>query len=97
MSYNNQLPVEKQYFTNIAAKKQNAQVSQHIWLYKIFGVCYWCVEIPQCVYMEYGLKHITFYVQKQIAPLAMCYNPPLVRDKLLGAPASANLVNFMIV
>ena len=27
--------------------------------------------------MEHGLKYITSYVQQHIAPLAMCYNPPL--------------------
>ena len=31
--------------------------------------------------MEHGLKCITFYVQKHIAALAMCYNPSLVCDK----------------
>ena len=28
-----------------------------------------------------------FYVQKHITALAMCYNPRVVHDKLLGAPA----------
>ena len=36
MSYNNQLPVVYQYFTNIAAI-QNVVGLQQIWLYKIFG------------------------------------------------------------
>ena len=36
MSYNNQLPVVKQFFTNIAAV-QNLGVLKQIWLYKIIG------------------------------------------------------------
>ena len=52
----------------------------------------WCVIIPQCWYMEHGLKYITFYFQKHIAPLTMCYNPLLVCNKLLGAPAFVKLV-----
>ena len=36
--------------------------------------------------MEYGLKDIKLYVQKQIAPQAICYNPTLVRKKPLGVP-----------
>ena len=44
------------------------------------------------VHMEHGSKHITFYVQKHIASLAMCYNPPLVRDKSIGAPVFVKLV-----
>ena len=59
---------------------------------KSLGLCYWCVKIPQCRYMEHRLKHITFYVQKRIAALAMCHNPALVRDKPLGSPASVKLV-----
>ena len=42
--------------------------------------------------MGHGLRYITFHDQKYIAPLAMCYNPPLVRDKPLGAPAFVKLV-----
>ena len=48
--------------------------------------------LHQCGYMEHGLKHITLYVQKHIAALGMCYNPALVRDKPLGAPASVKSV-----
>ena len=59
---------------------------------KSLGACYWCVTIPQCGFMEHGLKHITFYVQKHIAALVTCYNPALVRNKQLGAPASVKLV-----
>ena len=37
--------------------------------------------------MEHGLKYITLYVKrKHIAPRAICYNHPLVRDKPPGAP-----------
>ena len=63
---------------------------------KSLGVCYWCVKIPQCGYMELGLKHISFYVQKHIVALAMCYNPALVRDKPLGAPESVKLKAYGI-
>ena len=48
---------------------------------KSLVVCYWCVKIPRCGYIEYGLKHISFYVQKEIVAMAMCYNPALVDDK----------------
>ena len=51
-----------------------------------------CQNTTMRVYMEHGSKYITFYVQKHIAPLAMCYNPPRVRDKPLGAPAFVKLV-----
>ena len=36
MSYNNQLPVVLQYFTNIATM-QNVAVLQQIWLFEIIG------------------------------------------------------------
>ena len=42
--------------------------------------------------MEHGLKHFSFYVQKHIVTMGMCYNPTLVRDKPLGTPASVKLV-----
>ena len=42
--------------------------------------------------MEHALKYITFYVEKHIAHLAMCYNPMLVRDKPLEAPKFVKLV-----
>ena len=66
-------------------------------LRNILGVYYWCVKIPQCRYMEHGLKYITFYVKKHITHLAMCYNPPLVRDKPLGAYAFVKLVYWLII
>ena len=69
-------------------------VLQQIWLYEIIGICYRCVKIPQYRYMEHGLKHITLYVPNHIAPLVMCYYPPLVRYKPLGAPASVKLVYY---
>ena len=40
------------------------------------GVCCWCVKLPQCGYMEHGLKHITLYVEKHTTPLAMCCITP---------------------
>ena len=42
--------------------------------------------------MGHGLRHITFNVQKHIAALEKCHNPPLVRDKPLGVRASVKLV-----
>ena len=50
------------------------------------------IKIPQCGCMEDGLNYIMFYVKKHIAHVSMCYNPPLVRDKPLGTPASVKLV-----
>ena len=43
---------------------------------KFLGVCYWYVKMPQCRCVEHGLQYITFYVQKHIAPLAVCSGPP---------------------
>ena len=37
-------------------------------------------------------KYIKFYVQNHIAPLAMCYNPPLVHHKLPEVHESVTLV-----
>ena len=37
--------------------------------------------------MEHGLKDIKFYVQKHLAPRAICYITPLVRNKPLWAHA----------
>ena len=48
---------------------------------------------PVRVYGASRLKHVTFYVH--IASLAMCYSPPLVRDKLLGASAFVKLVYYI--
>ena len=42
--------------------------------------------------MEHVLKYITFYVQKHIAPLTLCYYLPVVRDKALGALAFMRLL-----
>ena len=38
-------------------------------------VCYWYFKISQCGCMAHGWKYIQFYVQKHIAPRAICYNP----------------------
>ena len=44
---------------------------------KSMGAYYWYVKIPQCGYMEYGLKYIAFYVQKHIYnTLHSCHNFP---------------------
>ena len=59
--------------------------------------CYWYVKIPQCGCMEHGLKHITFYVQKHITSLALCYNPSLVGGKPLGVQASVKLVYWLLL
>ena len=39
--------------------------------------------------MDHGLKPISFYVQKLVVAMGMCYNPALVHDKSLGVPISA--------
>ena len=59
---------------------------------KSLGVCYWYVKIPHCGYMDHELKHISFYVQKRVVAMGMCYNPALVRNKPLGSPASVKWV-----
>ena len=97
MSYNNQLAVIQQYFASNAVT-ESVEVLQQIWLYEIIGVCYWCVNIPQCGYMEHGFKDIAFRVKKHIAPRAVCYNFSLVHNKPLGAPAYVKLVyDYFIV
>ena len=55
---------------------------------KLLKTYYWYVKMHQCGFMEHGLKDIKCYVHKHIAPWAICYDPPLVRDiyKPLGAP-----------
>ena len=50
-----------------------------------------CQNITVQVYGAW-LKQITFYVQKHIATLALCYNSVLVPGKPLGAPASVKLL-----
>ena len=50
---------------------------------KSLRVYYWHVKMPQCGYMEHGLKDIKCSVQKHIAPWAICYNSPLVCDQPL--------------
>ena len=42
--------------------------------------------------MKHGLEHIAFYVQKQKAPWAICYNHLLVCDMPLGAPDFVRLI-----
>ena len=42
--------------------------------------------------MEHGIKYVAFYVQKHIAPQAVCYNFMLVHDKPQGAPAYGRVV-----
>ena len=65
---------------------------------RVYGVSEWVIKFnglsrtADSGYMEHGSKHIMFYVQKHIAPLAMCHNPALVRDKLLGVPESVKMV-----
>ena len=62
---------------------------------KSMGSYYWYVKIPQCRYMEYGSKDIALYVQKHMKLRAVCQNFPLLRDKLLGAPASVRRVYWL--
>ena len=63
MSFNNQLPVVEQYNYQILL------LYKMWWYYNKFdstnslAVCYWCVKVPQCGYMEHGLKLIMFYGQ----------------------------------
>ena len=59
---------------------------------KSMGAYYWYVKIPQWWYMDHGLKDIAFYVQKQIAHWAVCYNYPLVRDKPIGTAAYVRVI-----
>ena len=94
MSHNNQLPVVKQYFTNIAPIQRSMVVLQQIWLTEIIGrmLLMWMCQNITMQYMDHGLKLILFYVQKHIIAMGMCYNPALVRDKPLRAPASVKLV-----
>ena len=44
--------------------------------------------------MEHGLEDM-FYVKKHITPQAMCSNPLLVLDKLLGVPAFVRLAYYV--
>ena len=91
MSYNIQLSLVLQYFTNIAAI-QNVGILQQIWLYEIIGsMLLMCQNTTMRVY-EAWIKHIAFNVKKYVAPLAMCYNPPLVLDTPLESPASVKVV-----
>ena len=43
---------------------------------KSLGVCCRCVKLPQCGYMEHGLKDTVFYVQKHTNTLHSCHNFP---------------------
>ena len=63
---------------------------------KYLRVYYWYLKTPQCEYMEHGWKHINCYVQKHIVPQPVCYNPPLVHDKSLGASSFVRWDYYMI-
>ena len=53
---------------------------------KSLGVLNWCVKIPQCGYMEYGLTDTAFYVQKHTNTLHSCHNFPVgSREAARGA------------
>ena len=78
-----------------------SNISQILLLYKMGGITtnlilrnHWGYFIDVSKYHNagHGLKLATFYVQKHIAALGMSHNPPLVLDKLLGAPACVKLV-----
>ena len=59
MSYNNQLPVVLQYFTNIAAI-QNVVVLQQIWLHEIIGgMLLMCQNATMWVYAAWSK---TYYI-----------------------------------
>ena len=70
MRYDNQLPIVKKYSTNIAAL-QNTGVLYQIWHYEIL----WCILLICRGCMEHGWKDVASYVQKHIAPWAICYKP----------------------
>ena len=74
---------------------QNMGVSQQTWIYEIIGgMLLMCQNTAMRVY---GTWIKTYYVlcSKHKAPLAMCYNPPLVRDMPLGALAYVKVVYQM--
>ena len=56
-----------------------------------WGILLMCQNITMWVYGAW-IKYVSSYVKKHIVHLAMCYNPPIVRDKPLGAPAFVKLV-----
>ena len=90
MSYNNQLPVIQQYFTNIAAIK-NVGVLQQIRLYKIiWSMLVTCENTTMWVYGAWIKTYYALYPKTY--NLEMCHNQPLIHDKLLGVPASVKLV-----
>ena len=80
-----------------------SNISQILLLYKVWGfyykfdsmkslgVYYWHVKMPRCGCVEHGLEYITFHVQKHIAHLAACSEPPLVGDAPLGTPTFLKL------
>ena len=43
---------------------------------KSLGVYNWYVKMPRCRCVEHGLEYFSFYVQKHIAHLAACSQPP---------------------
>ena len=79
------------YFINIAAI-QNLGVLKQIWPTKSMGAYFWYVKIPQCGWMEHGLKDIVFFVQNHITLCTVVITSLLVRDKPLGVPASVKRV-----
>ena len=80
-----------------------SNISQMLLLYKTWryynkfdstkplGVRYQCIKIPECGWMEHGLKDI-FYVQKHMTSCTVVITSLLVRDKPLGLPASVKRV-----
>ena len=65
---------------------------------KSLGVHYWCVKIPQCGYMEHGLKYITFYVQWTYNTLHSCHNFPAgLRQAARGARICETSLLYCIV
>ena len=77
--------------SQILLVNKNMRILQQIWFPEIPGVYYWYIKIPQYGYIEHGLD-VTFYVQKLTAPRVICYNPLLVHNKTLEAPAFVRLV-----
>ena len=89
--YNNQLTVLEQYFKILLLCKTWGYYNKFDST-KSIGAYYWYVKKQQSGYMEHGLKDIAFYVKKHLAPRAVCYDFPLVRDKTLWPPAYVRVV-----
>ena len=90
MSYNNQLPVVKQYFTNIAVV-QNMAVLKQIWLLEIIrGILLMCQNTTMRVYGAWNKRYCVL-CSKTYNTLHIIISL-LVRDKPLEARTSVKRV-----